>query len=83
MTLESYNKAKDIVTKIHHIDTVIDELKNIMKNDTSKWLLEVRANRSWPLYSIDHYGTLPEVLKVILSKHIAERNALVDELSKL
>lgn len=83
MTLESYERAKYIVTKIRILDSKISELRNIMQNDTSEWLLEVRAAPSCCLNEIDHYGMLPEMLQAILSKHINQRKQLVDELEKL
>lgn len=83
MTLEAYEKAQDIVSKIRSIDWEIAELQDIMQNDTSKWILEVRANRSCSLKEINHYGILPEILKEILPKHLAEREKLIDELGKL
>ena len=83
MPLDSYEKARDIVVKIQSLDNAISELKNIMRNDTSKWLFEVRAGNSFSARHIEHYGMLPEMLQAILSKHISERNRLVDELEKL
>lgn len=83
MTLESYNKARDIATKIDRLDEEIDELRNIMSHDTSRWILEVREGKSFSARQIDHYGMLPEMLQAILSKHISERKRLVDELEKL
>ena len=83
MTLDSYNKAKDIVTKIYRLDEEIAELRNITSHDTSKWIFQVREGMSFSARSIDHYGMLPEMLQAILSKHISERKQLVDELEKL
>lgn len=83
MTLEAYEKAQDIVKKIRSLDTAIAELQYIMQNDTSKWILEIRANKSCSLNEINHYGILPDVLKEILSRHLAEREKLIDELGKL
>ena len=83
MTLDSYEKARDIVVKIQSLDNAISELKNIMSHDASKWIFQVREGMSFSARSIDHYGMLPEMLQAILSKHISERNRLVDELEKL
>lgn len=83
MTLESYEKARDIVIEIHSLDAAMAELKDIMRNDTSKWVMEVRASKSYPLRSINHYGILPDVLDRIYSKHLEKRAVLVDRLAKL
>lgn len=83
MTLESFNKARDIVIKISALDAAIADLKDIMRNDTSEWIMEVRANKSHSLRSINHYGILPDVLNSILSVHLDKRQALMDELAKL
>lgn len=83
MTLESFDKARDIVIEIGALDAAIAELKDIMKNDTSKWIMEVRSNESHNLRSINHYGILPDVLNSILSIHRDKRQALMDELAKL
>lgn len=83
MTLENYEKARDIVIKIRSLDTAIAELQYIMQNDTSKWVLKVRANKSCSPKEINHYGILPGFLKEILSIHLVEREKLIDELGKL
>ena len=83
MTLDSYEKARDIVTRIFRLDAEIAELKNIMSHDTSRWILEVREGASFSASRIRHYGMLPEMLQAILSKHISERKRLVEELEKL
>jgi hypothetical protein len=83
MTLESYEKARDIVMKIRSLDADISELKDIMRNDTSKWIMEVRPNKANSLRTIKHYGILPDILDKILAKHLENREALVDELKKL
>lgn len=83
MTLESYEKARDIVIEIHSLDVAIAELKDIMRNNTSKWIMEVRASKTCPLQTINHYGILPDVLDTIYSKHLEKRALLVDKLAKL
>ena len=83
MTLDSFEKARDIATKIYRLDEEIAELRNIMSHDTSKWFLEVREGASFSGRRIRHYGMLPEMLQAILSKHISERKQLVEELEKL
>ena len=83
MTLESYEKARDIVIEIHSLDVAIAELKDIMRNDTSKWIMEVRSSKTSSLRTINHYGILPDVLDTIYSKHLEKRALLVDKLAKL
>lgn len=83
MTLESFDKARGIVIEKGALDAAIADLKDIMRNDTSKWIMEVRANKSHSLRSINHYGILPDVLNSILSIHLDKRQALMDELAKL
>ena len=83
MTLESFNKARDIMIEINALDAAIDDLRDIMQNDTSKWLMEVRSSKSNSLWSINHYGILPDILNSILSIHLDKRQALMDELAKL
>ena len=83
MTLESYEKARDIVIEIHSLDVAIAELKDIMRNNTSKWIMEVRASKTCPLQTINHYGVLPDVLDTIYTKHLEKRALLVDKLAKL
>lgn len=83
MTLESYHKAKDIITKLNRLDDEIAELQGIMSHDTSKWIFEVREGVSFSAIPIDHYGMLPEILQAIFSKKISEHKRLEDELTKL
>lgn len=83
MTLEAYEKARDIVIKIQSLDKAIADLKDIIRNDTAHWRLEVRPDTSFSLRVVNHYGILPEVLQAILSRHLAERKELTDELAKL
>lgn len=83
MTLESYDKARDIVTKINRLDEKIAELRDIMSHDTSEWIFQVKEGMSFSARLIDHYGMLPEMLQAIFSKHISERKRLEDELTKL
>jgi hypothetical protein len=83
MTLEDYEKARDIITQIHRLDDDIAELRDITRNNTSTWRLEVRASTACPSHSINHYGMLPEFIQVILSKHLEKRNELVKELEKI
>lgn len=84
MTLESYEKAGEIVRKINSIDNEIRELRSILdSSDLSKWRMEVRPSISFSLRSIDHCGMLPEFIQTILEKKLAKYNELKEELEKL
>lgn len=83
MTLETYEKAKDLIVEIKNLDNNIDELKDIIRNNTSLWRMEVRPSTSSPLKCINHYGLLPEFLNTILNKHLEHRDKLLKELDKL
>ena len=83
MTLETYEKAKDLIVEIKSLDNNIYELKDIIRNNTSSWRMEVRPSTSSPLKCINHYGLLPEFLNTILSKHLEHRDKLLKELDKL
>ena len=83
MTLETYEKAKDLIVEIKSLDNNIDELKDIIRNNTSSWRMEVRPSASSSLKYIHHYGLLPEFLNTILDKHLEHRDKLLKELDKL
>ena len=83
MTLESFNKARDIVIKIRLLDAAIADLKDIMRNDTSEWIIEVRPNASHPPKKVDHDGLLTEFLQAVLSKYIEKLHKLQSELDEL
>lgn len=83
MTLESFDKARDIVTKINALDAAIADLKDIMRNDTSEWIIEVRPNNSHLLKKVDHDGLLTEFLQAVLSKYIEKLHKLQSELDEL
>ena len=83
MTLETYEKAKDLIVEIKNLDNHIYELKDIIRNNTSSWRMEVRPSTSSPLKCINHYGLLPEFLNTILSKHLEHRDKLLKELDQL
>lgn len=83
MTLETYEKAKDLIVEIKSLDNNIDELKDIIRNNTSLWRMEIRQSTSSPLKCINHYGLLPEFLNTILDKHLEHRDKLLKELDKL
>ena len=84
MTLESYEKAKEIVREINSVDKKIKELQSLLdSSDLSKWHMEVRPLGSVPSRSIDHCGMLPEFMQTILEKKLARYRELEEELEKL
>ena len=83
MTLEDYNKAKYLVAQIERVQDEIDDLKDIIRNDTSHWLMEVRPNTAHPYKRVNHYGLLTEFLQSVLNKHLEELHKLELELEKL
>ena len=83
MTIDDYKKARDLVIEIDTIKGEIGDLKEIIANDTSSWMMEVRANSSCSLREINHCGLLPEFLQTVLSKHLAKLHELKKELEKL
>ncbi len=83
MTIETYNKSCEIITRLNILDEEIDELKRIAKLDTTLWIMEIRELETFPLKKINHLGMLPEFLQAILSKCIAERNKLQKEFDEL
>ena len=81
MTIEKYNKASDIITKIQTLDNDIYDIKNILQtSDTAKWQMEIRPNNAHPLQKIDHKGLLPEFLNTILDQLCEERAELKKKL---
>ena len=84
MTLESYEKAKEIVRKINSVDSEIKELQSLLDgNDLSKWSMEVRPSPSFSSRSIDHCGMLPEFMQTILEKKLMEYSELEKKLEEL
>lgn len=83
MTIDDYNKARDLVTQIEGIQNEIYDLKDIIRKDTSHWLMEVRPNKAHQLNEVNHYGLLPEFLQAVLSKHLEKLHKLQSELDKL
>lgn len=83
MTIDDYNKATDLVIKIDSLKGEISNLRAIMDNDTSSWMMEVRPNSSFSLRNINHCGLLPEFLKDVYLKLNAKLHELEDELYKL
>ena len=83
MTLNDYEKARDLVTKIGVLKGEMSDLKTIIQNDTSSWMMEVMPSASFSSKKINHHGLLPEFLQAILSKYLAELHELEKELDKL
>ena len=83
MTIDDYNKARDLVIKIEKIQGEIYDLKDIISNNTSRWLMEVRPSTLHSLKEVNHYGLLPEFLQAVLSKQREELHKLQSELDKL
>ena len=83
MTIDDYNKARDLVIKIDALEGEISNLRSIMDNDISSWMMEVRPSATYSLRKINHLGLLPEFLQAVLSKHLAKLHELKKELDKL
>lgn len=84
MTIEEYNKASDIITKIETLDKYICDIEYILQtSNTAEWLMEIRPNNAHPLTIINHKGLLPEFLNTILSKLREERAELKKELEEI
>ena len=84
MTIEEYNTATDIITKLQTLDNSIYDIKYILKtSDTTEWLMEIRPNRSNSLQTIDHRGLLPELLNTVLSKLCEERAEMAKRLEEI
>lgn len=84
MTIEDYNTASDIITKIQTLDDSICGIKYILQtSDTAEWLMEIRPNKSYSLKEINHKGLLPEFLNMALSKLCEEREDLMERLEEL
>ena len=84
MTLENYEKAKEIIAKINYVNDEIGELRYLLDNsDLSKWRMEVRPSVTFSLRSIDHCGMLPEFMQTILEKKLARYKELKKELEEL
>ena len=84
MTIDDYNKARDLVKKIDSLKKEIRDLREIMDNNgTLSWRMEVRANTSCIPRNINHGGLLPEFLQAVLSVHLLKLQELEKELDKL
>lgn len=83
MTLDDYTKARDLVINIEKLKDEIRDLRAIMDNNTSVWLMEVRESSAFSTRKINHCGLLPEFLQAVLSKQLAKLHELENELDKL
>ena len=83
MTIDEYNNATAIIKRLEVLNDYISSLKDIMHNDTTKWMMEVRPSSSSSLRLIEHYGLLPEFLDAVLKKAFAEYAELKQELSRI
>ena len=83
MTLVDYKKATELVREIDTLKGEISDLRTIMNNDTSSWMMEVRPSATCSLIKINHHGLLPEFLKDVYLKQNAKLHELEDELDKL
>lgn len=83
MTIDDYNKARDLIEQIERTQNEIYDLKDIIRNDTSYWLMEVRPNTSHQYKRVNHCGLLPEFLQVALAKNLEKLHKLESELEKL
>lgn len=73
MTLEQFLVAKTIVEDIERQNDKVQFLEEILDNDTTNWIMEIRRYRSHSPYTIDHRGLLRSFLEEILEE---ERKAL-------
>ena len=84
MTIEDYNTASDIITKIQTLDDSIHVIENILQtSNVAEWLMEVRPYKTHSLKEIDHKGLLPEFLNMALSKLFEERKELKKKLEAI
>lgn len=83
MTIDDYNKARDLIIKIDSLKGEISNLRTIMDNDTSSWEMGVRQYETLSFRPIKHHGLLPEFLKDVYLKQNAKLHELEDELAKL
>lgn len=83
MTIDDYNKARDLIAQIERTQNEIYDLKDIIRNDTSYWLMDVRPNTSHSYKRVNHCGLLPEFLQAALAKNLEKLHKLESELEKL
>lgn len=84
MTIEDYNTATNIITKIQELDDCICNIKYLTQtSDTTEWVMAVRPNKAHSFIDIKHEGLLPEFLNMALSKLCEERKNLKEKLEEL
>lgn len=84
MTIEDYNTATDIITKLKKLDDSICDINHILQtSDVTKWDMGIRPNSSHPYTEIDHKGRLLEFLNMALFNLGKERAELIEKLEKL
>ena len=83
MTVEDYEKAKQLITAIKDVDARIAELESALDQDPSNWLMEIRPSPSFSKQIVKHRGLLPKFLKEIWRAETEERNRLIEELEVL
>lgn len=84
MTLENYEKARDIVIEMKSVNSEIIELQAILDSKLlSTWRMEIRPSTSSSLRNIDHCGMLPSFIQSILEKKLEKYDELKKELEKL
>lgn len=84
MTIEDYNIATDIITKLKKLDDSICDINHIIQtSDVTKWDMAIRPNDSFPYTKINHKGLLLKFLNMTLSNLGEERAELIKKLEKL
>lgn len=83
MTMETFEKAKEIIAEIEKEKCDIVRLETLIKCDIGEWEMIVRADSSSFGYPINHLGLLPELLEIIYKKHLETLESLKKELAEL
>lgn len=83
MTVEDYEKAKQIIVAIKGVDVRIAELESALDQDPSNWLMEIRPSPSFSKQLVRHHGLLPKFLKEVWRIETEERDRLLKELEAL
>lgn len=84
MTLENYEKAREIVSEMKSVNSEIIELQAILNSkNLSTWRMEIRPSTTYSLRPIDHCWMLPSFIQSILEKKLEKYDELKKELEKL